>query len=49
VPTGWGRTLINNLEFSVFSTAIELRGVDLPFFSCTEFKKKYVLLKFDGL
>jgi hypothetical protein len=35
--------------FSVFSTAFELRGADLAFFSCAENVKNVILLKFDEL
>jgi hypothetical protein len=41
---------------AVFPTAFELRGADVPFFSCAEkkwklffFLKNVLLLKFDGL
>jgi hypothetical protein len=45
----WSGSLLS----PVFSTAFELRGADLPFFSCAEkivlkIKKKVLLLKFDG-
>jgi hypothetical protein len=42
----------NILSSSVFSTVFELRGADVPFFSCREtfyLVKNVLLLKFDGL
>jgi hypothetical protein len=53
----FAKFLMERKMVSVFSTAFELRGADLPSFSCAEkklgeiffFVKNVLLMKFDGL